>query len=185
MGEIDLRSASLDDPLPRADDPADLVPEPPGGPAISKIGDLWPPGRHRLLLCGSALECAAFAALMDEERAAMVFTDPPYNVPIDGHATGLGAIRHRPFPMASGEMDPAEFTAFLANAFGNLATFSVDGSVHFICMDWRHLEELLAASRKAYSGLLNLDQIQLWDGLALPQPARAHLRLQTRPPRPS
>jgi DNA modification methylase len=155
MGEIDLRIASLDDSLPRADDPADLVPEPPGGPAISNIGDLWLLGRHRLL-CGSALECTVFAALMGEERAAMVFIDPPYNVPIDGHATGLGAIRHRPFPMASGEMDPAEFTAFLAKAFGNLATFSVDGSVHFICMDWRHLEELLAASRKAYSGLLNL-----------------------------
>ena len=155
MPEIDLRIASLDHPPEGTDDPADLVPQLQAGPAISKIGDLWLLGRHRLL-CGSALDPAAFAALMGEERAAMVFTDPPYNVPIDGHASGLGAIRHRPFPMASGEMDPAEFTAFLAEAFGNLATFSVDGSVLFICMDWRHLEELLAASRNAYSGLLNL-----------------------------
>ena len=155
MPEIDLRIASLDHPPEGTDDPADLVPQLQAGPAISKIGDLWLLGRHRLL-CGSALDPVAFAALMGEERAAMVFTDPPYNVPIDGHATGLGAIRHRPFPMASGEMDPAEFTAFLAEAFGNLATFSVDGSVLFICMDWRHLEELLAASRNAYSGLLNL-----------------------------
>ena len=86
----------------------------------------------------------------------MVFTDPPYNVPIDGHASGLGAIHHRSFPMASGEMDAAEFTTFLAQAFRNLAAFSIDGSLHFICMDWRHVEELLAAGRKAYSELKNL-----------------------------
>ena len=154
IGEIDLRIASLD-PLPGADDPAYVLPELPTGPPISKIGDLWVLGRHRLL-CGSALDAAAFAALMGEERAATVFTDPPYNVPIDGHTSGLGAIHHRPFPMACGEMGAAEFTAFLAAALGNLATFSVDGSVHFICMDWRHLEELLAASRNAYDGILNL-----------------------------
>jgi hypothetical protein len=154
IGEIDLRIASLD-LMPGADDPADLLPELPAGPPISKIGDLWVLGRHRLL-CGSALDAAAFAALTGEERAATVFTDPPYNVPIDGHTSGLGAIHHRPFPMACGEMGAAEFTAFLAAALGNLATFSVDGSVHFICMDWRHLEELLAASRNAYDGTLNL-----------------------------
>src|SRR5215472_12506656 len=155
MGEIDLRIMSLGDEPPRTDNPADLVPELPAGRAISKIGDLWLLGRHRLV-CGSACDAAAFAALMGEERAAMVFTDPPYNVPIDGHTTGLGVIHHRPFPMASGEMDPAEFTAFLAEAFGNLAALSIDGSIHFICMDWRHLEELLSASRNAYSGILNL-----------------------------
>jgi 16S rRNA G966 N2-methylase RsmD len=154
IGEIDLRIASLD-LMPGADDPADLLPELPAGPPISKIGDLWVLGRHRLL-CGSALDAAAFAALTGEERAATVFTDPPYNVPIDGHTSGLGAIHHRPFPMACGEVGAAEFTAFLAAALGNLATFSVDGSVHFICMDWRHLEELLAASRNAYDGTLNL-----------------------------
>ena len=108
------------------------------------------------MLCGSALDAAAFTALMGEERAAMVFTDPPYNVPIDGHASGLGAIHHRPFPMASGEMDGAEFTGFLSQALRNLAAFSVDGSLHFICMDWRHVEELLAAGRDAYDELKNL-----------------------------
>ena len=155
IGEIDLRIASVEDPLPGADDPADFLPELPTGQPITKIGDLWVLGRHRLL-CGSALDAAVFTTLMGEERAATVFTDPPYNVPIDGHATGLGAIRHGPFPMACGEMGAAEFTAFLAEAFGNLATFSVDGSIHFVCMDWRHLEELLAAGRKAYSAILNL-----------------------------
>jgi DNA modification methylase len=93
---------------------------------------------------------------MGEERASVAFTDPPYNVPIDGHASGLGAIHHRPFPMACGEMDRSEFTAFLAGVFRNLAAFTVDGSLHFVCMDWRHLGELLAASRDAYSELKNL-----------------------------
>jgi hypothetical protein len=102
------------------------------------------------VLCGNALDPTAFAALMVEERAAMVFTNPPYNVPIDGHASGLGTIHHRPFPMASGEMDRTEFTDFLGQAFRNLAAFSIDGALHYICMDWRYVEELLTAGRKPY-----------------------------------
>ena len=122
---------------------------------ISKLEDIWILGRHRLL-CGTALASAAFAALMGDERGAMVFTDPPYNVAIDGHASGLGAIHHRPFPMASGEMDGAEFTAFLRQALGNLAAVSVNGSLHYICMDWRHIGELLTAGRDVYDELKNL-----------------------------
>src|SRR5207237_1051441 len=76
--------------------------------------------------------------------------------PIDGHASGLGAIHHRPFPMASGEMDRSGFTAFLTEACQNLAAFSGAGSIHFICMDWRHAEELLAAGRGVYGELKNL-----------------------------
>jgi DNA modification methylase len=154
MAEIDLRIESLEH-LPRPDDdPADTLPGP-ANPPLSKIGDLWMLGNHRVL-CGNALDAAAFAALMGDERAAMVFTDPPYNVPIDGHASGLGAIHHRPFPMASGEMDRTEFTAFLGQAIRNLAAFSGDGSLHYLCMDWRHIEELLAAGRDVYGELKNL-----------------------------
>src|SRR5204863_9041878 len=91
MGEIDLRIASLDEMPAHADDPADVLPEPSTAPPISKIGDLWLLGRHRVL-CGNALDPETFAALIGTERAAMVFTDPPYNVPIDGHACVLGAI---------------------------------------------------------------------------------------------
>ena len=155
MGEIDLRIASLEDMPDRIVDPADAVPELPARPPLSKVGDLWVLGRHRLL-CGSALDSAAFKALLDRGTRRMVFTDPPYNVPIDGHASGLGAIHHRPFPMVSGEMDKAEFTAFLGQAFRNLAAFSIDGSIHFVCMDWRYLDELLAAGRDAYGELKNL-----------------------------
>jgi DNA modification methylase len=154
MGEIDLRIASLDDPAQAEADPADVVPEIPATP-LSKLGDMWLLHRHRLL-CGSALDSPVFAALMGEERAATAFIDPPYNVRIDGHAGGLGAIHHRPFPMASGEMARPEFTAFLGEAFRNLAAFSVDGAIHFVCMDWRHVEELLAAGREAYDELKNI-----------------------------
>jgi DNA modification methylase len=155
MGEIDLRIASLEDTPAQDADSADVLPESPAGPPVSKIGDLWLLGRNRLL-CGSALDTGAFALLMGEERASMVITDPPYNVEIDGHASGLGVIHHRPFPMASGEMDKAEFTAFLGQALRHLATFGVAGSLHYICMDWRHIEELLAAGAAAYGELKNL-----------------------------
>lgn len=90
------------------------------------------------------------------ERAQLVFVDPPYNVPIDGHVGGSGAVRHREFAMAAGEMSEAEFTAFLEIAFGHLARFSEDGSIHFVCMDWRHIVEVMTAGRKAYAELKNL-----------------------------
>src|SRR5260370_7931671 len=86
----------------------------------------------------------------------MVFTDPPYNVPIFGHVGGLGAIQHREFAMASGEMSPVEFTAFLQSVFGHLAAYSVDGAIHFQCMDWRHVSEIMAAGTAASSELKNI-----------------------------
>src|SRR5262249_40918743 len=108
MAEIDLRIASLDDPPETDTDPADALPEVAAGARLSKDVDVWVLGGHRVL-CGNALDDAACAVLMGDECAAMVFTDPPYNVPIEGHASGLGAVHHRPFPMASGEMDRTEF----------------------------------------------------------------------------
>lgn len=158
MGEIDLRIEGLDIELSgKAEpDPADDVPIPhAGGPVVSRPGDLWRLGRHRLL-CGNAVEEASYAALMDGRHAAMIFTDPPYNVPIGGHVSGLGAIRHREFAMASGEMTEAEFTAFLARALGLSARYSQDGSIHFVCMDWRHMRELQAAAGQAYTELKNV-----------------------------
>ena len=156
MGEIDLRIASLEDtPAEDEADPADILPAIWAPPPVSKIGDLWLLERHRVL-CGNALDPEAFTALMGEQRAAMVFTDPPYNVPIEGHAGGLGTIHHRPFPMASGEMNEAEFAAFLGQACCNLAAFSAAGSLHYVCMDWRHLAELLAIGQEAYGELKNM-----------------------------
>src|SRR5690606_33594863 len=125
------------------------------GPMRCRRGDLWQLGAHRLI-CGSALDGETVAALMDGERAQMVFTDPPYNVPIQGHVGGAGAIKHREFAMASGEMSEEQFTSFLRTAFENLVQFSLDGSIHFVCMDWRHMPEILAAGEEIYSELKNL-----------------------------
>jgi DNA modification methylase len=148
MGEIDLRIESLNLDLDETD-PADMLPEETGEP-VAQTGDLWRLGRHRLL-CGDALDPVAYTTLMRGKKADMVFTDPPYNVRIDGHATGLGTNRHREFAMASGEMTYPEFQNFLLSACVLLARHSMDGSIHYICMDWRHSGELLAAGRGIYS----------------------------------
>jgi DNA modification methylase len=125
------------------------------GPPVSKVGDLWELGPHRVI-CGDALKAETYATLLGEERARMVFTDPPYNVPIDGHVGGSGAIKHREFLMAAGEMSPETFTSFLETAFKHLVAFSCDGAIHFVCMDWRHLDEIRTAGMAAYSELKNL-----------------------------
>lgn len=124
-------------------------------PAVSSLGDLWKLGNH-LLLCGNALEEASYASLMGEQRAQMVFTDPPYNVKIDGHVCGLGSVHHQPFEMAAGEMSQTEFEHFLATAMGLMAHYSADGAIHDICMDWRHVGEVLAAAKGIYSEQKNL-----------------------------
>jgi DNA modification methylase len=93
---------------------------------------------------------------MAGETARMVFTDPPYNVRIDGHVCGLGAVKHAEFAMATGEMSEAEFTSFLQTVLDQMASHSTDGAIHFVCMDWRHLFELLTAGRQVYSELKNL-----------------------------
>lgn len=122
---------------------------------VTRVGDIWELGPHRLI-CGDSLMASTCEALTYGEKAEMVFTDPPYNVPIDGHVGGLGKTSHREFAMASGEMTSDEFTQFLAKAFSNLVTNSIDGSIHFICMDWRHMKEVLKAGEANYSELKNL-----------------------------
>ena len=126
-----------------------------GGPAVTKAGDIWLLGDHRLL-CGDALDAATYTALMEGKRADVVFADPPYNVKIDGNVCGKGAIHHREFAMASGEMTEAKFFDFLCRALSLLECHSRNGSVHFICMDWRHAAEVLLAGKQAYDTLLNL-----------------------------
>jgi DNA modification methylase len=139
-----------------AADPADTIAAiDPAEPVVSRPGDLWRIGPHRLL-CGDATDADAYAHLMNGRTAQIVFIDPPYNVPIDGHVSGLGRIQHGEFAMASGEMNEAEFVAFLEKALGHHATSSDAGAIHFVCMDWRHLGELLAAGRRVYSELKNL-----------------------------
>jgi DNA modification methylase len=154
MGEIDLKIAGLEGEPP-ADDSADAAIEPTTTPTVSKLGDLWALNEHRIL-CGSVLNATALQTVMASERAAMVFTDPPYNVEIDGHTGGLGKIHHRSFGMATGEMSPAAVAVFLATSLRNQAAFCLGGALLYVCMDWRHMTELLAAGRDIEAELENL-----------------------------
>lgn len=153
IAEVDALVEGLN-PEDPGDPGDDVLPPLEDGPARTKVGDIWALGPHRLI-CGNALDPAVVDALMDGERAQMVFTDPPYNVQIDGNVGGLGSVKHREFAMASGEMTQSEFTEFLRTAFERLVRFSVDGSIHFICMDWRHMAEMLSAG-EVYTELKNL-----------------------------
>ena len=156
MGEIDFRIEASGEGRAQAPDPADILPDiDERSVVVTRPGDLWLLGPHRLL-CGNALEAEAYEALMDHRQADVVFTDPPYNVVIDGNASGLGKVKHREFAMASGEMTEAEFTAFLTQALSHLAANAKEGSIHFVCMDWRHMGELILAGKAAYSELKNL-----------------------------
>lgn len=137
-----------------ADDPADVVPII-AAPPTSRLGDCFLLGDHRLI-CGDARDEAAYAALMGGEKARVIFCDSPYNVKIKGNVCGTGSIQHDEFKMASGEMSRSQFSAFLAAVFHRLAAVSVDGSIHFQCMDWRHMGEMLEAGEAAYTELKNV-----------------------------
>ena len=151
VGEIDLILQEAAAEEKAEEEPVEIS----SGPAVTKLGDIWLLGDHRLI-CGDALEESTYSALMGGQKADVVFADPPYNVKIDGNVCGKGAIRHREFAMASGEMSESEFFDFLCRAVSLLERHSRDGSVHFICMDWRHAAEVLLAGKKAYDTLLNL-----------------------------
>ena len=122
---------------------------------VTQLGDIYQLGCHRIL-CGDFTNKKAWKILMSRERAHMVFADPPYNVPMKGHASGLGKFQHDEFVNAHGEMSEEEFIEFLKTLFFFLTFFSRKGSIHFICMDWRHQYEILVAARKHYTELKNL-----------------------------
>jgi DNA modification methylase len=155
IGEIDLRIEQLNADSEGEPDHADDLSGLSNGPPVSRLGDLWLLRGSRVY-CGSALDASAYSTLMDGQAANAVFTDPPYNVRISGNVSGLGTLQHREFAMASGEMTEAEFTGFLREALTLFARNSVDGSLHFVCMDWRHLSEMLAAGNATYSEFMNL-----------------------------
>ena len=149
MPEIDIILEDAREADGASSGPEDSVPQHSSGPAVTRTGDLWLLGNHRLL-CADARDAAAYDRLLEGAKAEFVFTDPPYNVAIDGNVCGLGRIRHREFAMGCGEMSEVEFTTFLKTVFDRLAEHTIDGSIHQICMDWRHMWEMLAAGRQLY-----------------------------------
>jgi hypothetical protein len=153
--EIDILLEDADAAAAESTGPEDDIPEPQPDTCITRLGDIWVLGKHRII-CGNALADADYVTLLGEERAEFVFADPPYNVRIEGNVYGKGAIHHREFAMASGEMTKGAFTDFLATAFRNLVAHSTDGSIHDVCMDWRHIAEMMAAGNQVYSELKNL-----------------------------
>jgi len=148
--EIDALFADQDDAKP---DPADSLPSL-DSKAVTRPGDLWCLGRHRVL-CGDARSPADLDRLMGDARARMGFADVPYNMRI-AHVQGRGRIKHPEFAYASGEMTVPRYIAFLEEGLGNAARVSIDGAVHYVCGDWRHIAELIAAGRAVYGAMLNL-----------------------------
>ena len=150
IGEIDVhlggRGVDEEDDLPKIEN---------GTTPVTCVGDLWALGEHRLL-CGDALRSESYARVLGTDKADMMFADPPYNVPVDGHVSGLGAIKHTNFAMASGELSPAEFHSFLKTSLSHAASWSIDGAIHYVCMDWRHQREIIDAGEAVYSELKNL-----------------------------
>jgi DNA modification methylase len=161
-GEIDLRISGFEMGEIDAAFEGDGVDEEDELPAlnetsapVTKPGDLWLLGDHRVL-CANALISESYVRLLGNERAQMIFTDPPWNIPIAGHVSGLGATKHGDFAMGCGEMSALEFEAFLRTALGHAARNSVDGSIHFVCMHWGKIAELLAAATDLFSETKNL-----------------------------
>ena len=121
---------------------------------VSQPGDLWQLGKHRLL-CADARQPTSLDRLLGAEKAAMAFLDPPYNVKIKS-VVGRGRTKHREFAMASGEMSRQEFVQFLMETLGNAATHCRAGAVHYVCIDWRHVGELVETGTQIYGAMLNL-----------------------------
>lgn len=135
-------------------DPTDELPHE-SGPANAKPGDLFILGHHRLLV-GDARDPRAYDRLMGRDVADMIFTDPPYNVPVQGHVGGRGKIKHREFAVASGELTSAQFVHFLRQTLGLCADHLVDGGIAYVCMDWRHLPDVFEAGAAVFSELKNI-----------------------------
>lgn len=151
MGDIDL---ILEGKEAKADPKANNIPFIPDNEVVTREGDIWILGEHRII-CGNSLQKETLSPLMEDKKADMVFTDPPYNVKINGHVCGAGNVQHKEFKFASGEMTVEEFTQFLKTSFELLCMFSKDGSLHYICMDWRHIKEIMTAA-EVYDQFKNL-----------------------------
>jgi DNA modification methylase len=155
LGEIDLIVDEASEKGPQEPGPEDEIPARAVQNIVSRPGDLWVLGTHRLL-CGDARAPSDYQQLLEGKPVDVVLTDPPFNVPIDGHVSGLGKVKHKEFAMASGEMSEREFTGFLSSFLSCAKACAKDGAILFVFMDWRHLTELTTAGRDNDLMLKNL-----------------------------
>ena len=160
-GEIDfILDGGTGSETVAADKKLDLIPDLTDESAVTISGDLWQLGSHKLL-CGDATKTKDIEILCSDKTGilspvTMLFTDPPYNVPIQGHVSGLGRNKHREFVEASGEMSKDEFTQFLTHSLGNASKVLNDGAIAYVCMDWRHIRELMDAGEHVFDELKNV-----------------------------
>ncbi len=153
-GEIEQRVLVLDEVDEDEDDGSEEFPDPASIDPVTRPGDLWQLGQHRIL-CGDSTDSHSYARLLEDQQASMIFTDPPYNLA----AKSIGQVcadEHGDFAMGAGEMSAAEFTEFLGSVMERLCSVSKQGSIHYLCMDWRHMTEMLTAGNRHYSELKNV-----------------------------
>ena len=155
VGEVDAVLQAAREGAAAGSDVAENACPEPADVAVTRPGDVWQLGRHRLI-CGDAQDAGVYTRLLAGEAVDAIFTDPPYNVPIDGHVSGLGATKHREFAFAAGEMSRDAFTAFLKITLGPAAAACRDGAIAFVCMDWRHMGELIEAGEAVFTELKNV-----------------------------
>ena len=153
LPDIDILIAETQD----VPDALDELPAPLGH-VVSQVGDIWTLGPHRII-CGDALDNATFSALLGDQPAHMSFSDGPYNVPILGHAGGKGAIKHPDFVMGC-HMSQNNYRAFLKTSASNIANHSQDGSIHYFCIDWRHMGDLSFACDPVFG---ELKSVCVWE----------------------
>lgn len=132
----------------------DILPDLTEVDRVCKRGDIWKLGDHRLI-CGDSLSADTYKRLMGEFRAQMVLTDQPFNLRVKNIGS-MGKIKHDEFAMASGEMSRAEFINFLTVSMQHMKNFSVDGSLHYLYMDWKHVLEMSMAGDAVYDELKNI-----------------------------
>lgn len=154
FSDVELDVLTMDNRT-TADSKANNVPYIPENEIVTRPGDVWCIGDHRII-CGNSLDAVTFETLLGTRQADMVLQDPPYNVKISGHVCGSGNIRHKEFKMASGEMSTDEFMQFLYKNFELCAKYSRHGALQYNFMDWRHMGEILSAGSNVFSSLINM-----------------------------
>jgi DNA modification methylase len=155
LPELDALYEDLDEARTDGLDPADDAIPPKSLVPVTQPGDIWLLGNHRVIN-GDARDSDAYARLLRGDAVGVIFSDPPYNVPIEDNVSGLGRVRHKDFAMACGEMSADDFVEFLADSFAPAAAACRDGAIAFVCMDWRHMNELNIAGLRAFDELKNV-----------------------------